>query len=246
MSSDHGAILTQATTTDYWQSLHDTLPDRLSWQPPFRLAYPVRLPDGRALVLPLRPLPDGQRAVASLIANQASFTVVNALADHVTNLARTLDAEIIVGMPTLGLAFAPLVAERLGHTRFVPLGYSRKYWYDDALSEPVLSITSPGGGKRVYLDPNMLPLLRDRRICIVDDAVSTGSSLLAGYRLLSHIGFKITGAAVPMKQSTRWQEPVASADPDLPPMLKAVFGSPLFQRTNDGWAPIDGTLPSVP
>ena len=35
------------------------------------------------------------------------------------------------------------------------LGYSRKFWYDEELSAPVSSITSPGQVKRVYLDPRM-------------------------------------------------------------------------------------------
>ena len=60
--------------------------------------------------------------------------------------------------------------------RYVPLGYSRKFWYDDALSEPVHSITSPETGKRLRLDPNLLPLLDRRRTVLVDDAISTGAT----------------------------------------------------------------------
>jgi adenine/guanine phosphoribosyltransferase-like PRPP-binding protein len=90
-------------------------------------------------------------------ANQAPNIVVAALADHMATQARALDAQIIVGLPTLGLAFASLVAERLGQSRYVPLGYSRKFWYDDALSEPITSITSPETGKQLRLDPNLLP-----------------------------------------------------------------------------------------
>jgi hypothetical protein len=61
--------------------------------------------DERVLVLPLRQLPACDTAVASLIANQASHTVVAALADHMTAQARSFDAEMIIGLPTLGLAF---------------------------------------------------------------------------------------------------------------------------------------------
>jgi hypothetical protein len=68
--------------------------------------------------------------------------------------------DIIVALPTLGLAIAPVVAEALGHTRYVPMGYSVKFWYDDELSTPVSSIASPTlGAKRLYLDPNLVPLL---------------------------------------------------------------------------------------
>ena len=76
-------------TTTYWQRLLDDWPDGIKPRPPYRFDYPVRLPDGRVLVLPLRELPEGGRAVASLIANQASFGVVSALADHMADLART-------------------------------------------------------------------------------------------------------------------------------------------------------------
>src|SRR5579862_6753404 len=98
-------------TTGYWQELTATIPVRFGASPPYRFGYPVRLPCGRFLVLPLRQLPDGDRAVASLIANQASNAVVAALADHMAERARELAAEIVVGLPTLGLAFASLVAE---------------------------------------------------------------------------------------------------------------------------------------
>src|ERR1700730_12165185 len=130
-------------TTGYWQDLTPEIPTRFSATPPYRFGYPVSLPCGRTLVLPLRRLPDGNRAVASLIANQASNVVVAALADHMATQARALDAEIIVGLPTLGHAFASLVAERLGPSRYFPLGCFRQVLYDEALSEPFTSITTP-------------------------------------------------------------------------------------------------------
>ena len=69
-------------TTGYWQQFVDGWPSGTAPQPPYHLDYPARLPDGRVLVLPLRELPEGNRAVASLIVNQASFAVVEGLADH--------------------------------------------------------------------------------------------------------------------------------------------------------------------
>ena len=76
------------STVDYWQELTPDVPARFSATPPYRFGYPVRLPCGRVLVLPLRQLPDGRHAVASLIANQASHAVVAALADHMAEQAR--------------------------------------------------------------------------------------------------------------------------------------------------------------
>jgi len=231
-------------TTGYWQDLTPDIPARFSAVPPFRFGYPVRLPCGRVLVLPLRRLPDGDRAVASLIANQASNSVVAALADHMADLARALGAEVIAGLPTLGLAFASLVAERLTQPRYVPFGYSRKFWYDDALSEPVSSITSPQAGKLLRLDPNLLPLLEGRRVVLVDDAISTGTTAIAAVRLLQKIGADVAGMVVAMKQTNRWEK--AAAQLAAPPVVRAVFGCPLFERSEDGWVPLAGTQPAVP
>jgi adenine/guanine phosphoribosyltransferase-like PRPP-binding protein len=227
-------------TTGYWQDLTPEVPARFSVTPPYRFGYPVTLPCGRILVLPLRRLPDDDHAVASLIANQASNLVVGALADHMATQARALDAAIIVGLPTLGLAFASLVAERLGQSRYVPLGYSRKFWYDDALSVPVTSITSPEAGKKLRLDPNLLPLIEGRRVVLVDDAISTGATAIAAIRLLQTIGAEIAGMVVAMKQTNRWEASVAA----LP--IRAVYGCPLFQRSDAGWMPLIETQPAVP
>jgi adenine/guanine phosphoribosyltransferase-like PRPP-binding protein len=227
-------------TTGYWQDLTPEIPARFPATPPYRFGYPATLPCGRVLVLPLRELPDGDRAVASLIANQASNLVVAALADHMATQARTFDAEIVVGLPTLGLAFASEVAERLGQPRYVPLGYSRKFWYDDALSKPVSSITSPDAGKKLRLDPNLLPLIEGRRVVLIDDAISTGATALAAVRLLQKVGVEIAGMVVAMKQTNRWQASTTA----LP--VRAVFGCPLFQRGEGGWIPLAETQPDIP
>lgn len=230
-------------TTGYWQSLLPGWPEGRPPAPPYRFGYPVRLPDGRVLVLPLRRLPDGESAVASLIANQAAFPVVAALADGIAALAAGSRPEVVVGLPTLGLAFAPLVAERLGHARFVPLGYSRKFWYDDALSEPVRSITSPDAGKRIFLDPNQVALLRGRRIVVVDDAVSSGATMAATVRLFRRLGLEIGAIVVAMEQTQRWREALAAVGADLPDKVRGVFACPLFRRGADGWSPVDPEAP---
>lgn len=231
-------------TTGYWQEITADIPPRFTDAPPYRYGYPVRLPDGRILVLPLRQLPSGDNAVASLIANQAAHVVIAALADAMAEQARILEADMVVGLPTLGFAFADRVAERLGHPRFAPLGYSRKFWYDDALSEAVQSITSPEPGKLLRLDPNMLPLLDGRRIVLVDDAISTGATAVAAVRLLRRIGVQVSGIVVAMKQTNRWQAELASLS--APPQVRAVYGCPLFERGDGGWWPLAETQPEIP
>lgn len=225
-------------TTDYWQQIvsQDMLQQPIT--PPYARSYPARLPDGQFLVLPLRGMPSQpEHCVASLIANQASLSVVRSLAQHMVDAARPFEVDAVVGLPTLGLAFAPLVAEGLGHSRFVPLGYSRKYWYSEALSEPVSSITTPGKGKLLYVDPNQLPLLQGRRVLVVDDAVSSGTTMVSGLRLLERCGARIVAIAVAMRQGSLWQDKLRDAQ-GLPIPVVAALDCPRMQRSDAGWMPV--------
>lgn len=224
-------------TTDYWQAIVTEAELARPPRPPYASSYPARLPDGRYLVLPLRGMPSQpDRCVASLIANQASIAVVEQLALHMAQAARAYAFDVIVGLPTLGLAFAPLVAKALGHSRFVPLGYSRKYWYREELSEPVSSITTPGKGKLLYADPNQLPLITGKRLLVVDDAVSSGTTMVSGLRLLERCGAEIAAVAVAMRQGTQWQEKLRRADGTRIPVVGA-YDCPRMVRRADGWWP---------
>lgn len=196
--------------------------------------WPGTLQDGRQILQPIRALPDApERGLASLIVNQASFVVQDALADLMAGQAQPHAPEIVVGVPTLGLPLAEAVARRLGHDRFVALGTSRKFWYDEGLSVPLRSITSPGGGateKRLYLDPRMLPLLEGRRLLLVDDVLSSGASLAAALALLQRAGLVPAAAVFAMLQGQGWRAVTDAAG--LP--VSAAFATPRLQRGPDG------------
>lgn len=205
---------------EFWQEVHPA--GHFPAAGPYRDLYPAALPDGRQIALPIRVLPgDGSRAVASLIVNQASFAVKDALVETLARPASQLAPDVLVAVPTLGLTLGEALARRLGHRRIVPLGTSRKFWYDEALSEPIASITSPDQAKRIYLDPRMLPLLDGRRVAVVDDVISTGRSMAAVLSLLSRAGVApvalfaamLQGSAGPahLSQAAGWNEPIVAA-----------------------------------
>jgi adenine/guanine phosphoribosyltransferase-like PRPP-binding protein len=185
------------------------------WQeilPPDAVAtggYPARFEDGRILLLPIRRLPDGKHALASLIINQASFSVVDALATSLASMLTPCAPEVIVGMPTLGLTLASAVAQKLGHSRYVPLGNSAKFWYSAELSVPLSSVTTPSQQKRLFVDPRLLPLLEGRRVVLIDDVISSGASMRAGIALLEACGVRPVALGTAMLQSERWQESLA-------------------------------------
>lgn len=226
-------------TTGYWQALQPLS----SWpggtaalQPPYRLGVPVLVGGRQVLVLPIRRLPGAEgRAVASLIANQAAIDVVDVLAEAMGALAAPLRPEVVVGLPTLGMAFAPGVARALGHRRWVPLGYSRKYWYTDALSTSVASITTPGAAKPIYVDPNQLPLLRARRVVIVDDVVSSAQTLAQVWDLLARLGAEVAGAVVAMRQGGRWRRHLGA---ERSGQVRGLFDTPHLVLRDDGWWPL--------
>jgi adenine/guanine phosphoribosyltransferase-like PRPP-binding protein len=219
-------------TAPFWQGFEPATPEPGPWHE----NVPAPMPDGTRLRLPLRDM--GDFAVAGLIANQASFTVARRLGGWMADAARGLGAEVVVGLPSLGQVFAPMVAEQLGHANWVAPGWSRKRWYDDAMSVPVSSITSPEE-RRLWLDPRLLPRLAGQRVLLVDDVVSTGRSAQAGVALLARAGVTPVGLLVAMAQGDRWR---AGWPADIP--VRAAFATPIFRRSAEGWSPIAGTSPS--
>jgi adenine/guanine phosphoribosyltransferase-like PRPP-binding protein len=192
--------------------------------------YPAAFDDGRQLLLPIRPLADGDHALASLILNQASFEVVDAIAADLAAKLSPFRPEIVIGLPTLGLTLASAVAQKLGHSRYVPLGTSRKFWYREDLSVPLSSITTPEQAKRLYVDTRMLTLLIGRRVALVDDVISSGASIAAALQLMAQCEIEplVLGAA--MLQSDRWQERLG---PKWRERTVAVLRSPMLSKTAD-------------
>ncbi|UJW87627.1 phosphoribosyltransferase [Devosia sp. SL43] len=221
----------------FWQIIEP--PGTFETAPPegFADGYPATLPDGRQLLLPIRELPgDGLSAVASLIINQASFAVEDDLASALAQLLQPFAPEVIVGVPTLGLPLANNVARRLGHGRMVALGTSRKFWYRQDLSAPISSITSPDQQKTIFLDPRSLPLLAGRRVVVVDDVISSGTSMAAVLTLLDKAGIEPVAVVAAMLQGSRWRSGLAHWQE----RIVAPLASPRLARTDTGrWLPTD-------
>jgi adenine/guanine phosphoribosyltransferase-like PRPP-binding protein len=215
-------------TFEYWQAFSqapDPVPE--TW----RDSYAAPLRDGSALLLPLRDY--GETAIAGLIVNQASFTVTDALVKWIAADVHHLGAEVVVGLPTLGHTIGAGVARVLGHTNWVAPGTTRKLWYEEALSVATRSVTSPGGGRTMWLDPRLLGRLQGRRVLVVDDVISTGSSALAGIGLLKRAGIVPVAFAVAMAQGNQWRK---QWNFNIP--LIAAFETPIFKRVAGGWMPI--------
>ncbi|WP_112609853.1 phosphoribosyltransferase [Rhizobium sp. WW22] len=218
---------------DFWQELDapgtfDPMAERADF-------YVAELPDGRQLRLPIRVLADGEHALASLIVNQASFTVLDALAETLAKRMAAYDIDVVAGLPTLGLTLAAAVARALGHTRYAPLGTSRKFWYREELSVPLSSITTPNQEKRLYIDPRMLPLLEGKRVALIDDVISSGASIVAGLSLLTSCGIDPVVIGAAMLQSERWRDRVDLGGKRWSEKIIGVLSTPILEWSGSGW-----------
>jgi adenine/guanine phosphoribosyltransferase-like PRPP-binding protein len=218
---------------EFWQTF---APPDDGDEGPFIDHFPAPMPDGSRLALPLRDY--GDIAVAGFIANQAAIGVAKRIGGWMAKAARDVGADVVVGMPTLGQVFAPLVAEALGHANWVAPGWSRKRWYDEALSVVASSSTAPAE-RRLWIDPRIVHRLAGRRVLLVDDVISTGSSALAGVALLERAGVRPVALLLAMAQGDRWR-PTWPAD--IP--VRAAFATPIFARAPGGWLPRPGSTPT--
>ncbi len=218
--------------SEFWQQFVPAAANPPEWHD----VYAAPMPDGSRLLLPLRDL--GDTAVAGLIANQAAFAVLDRLTHWIAERAACHSAEVVLGLPTLGHVVAPGVARALGHPNWVPAGFSRKLWYDEALSVPVASVTSPHAGRRMWLDPRVLPRLRGRRVLVVDDVMCTGRSMQAGLALLRAADITPVAVAVAMLQGNHWL-----SDWDSSVSVTGAFATPLFRRGESGWIAQAETAP---
>ncbi|MBL4725325.1 MAG: phosphoribosyltransferase [Rhizobiaceae bacterium] len=198
--------------------------------------YPASFPDGSQIALPIRERDGGKRALASLIINQASFSVVDIFASQLAKMVAPYEPEIVVALPTLGITLGAETARKLGHSRYVPLGTSRKFWYQDELSVPLRSITSPDQQKQLYMDPRMLPLLKGKRVLLIDDVLSTGTSIAAGYNLLKLCDIEPVVIGAAMLQTMLWKDRLDEIKPSLADIVVGVINTPsLVPVSGGGW-----------
>ncbi|HEY1721766.1 MAG TPA: phosphoribosyltransferase family protein [Magnetospirillaceae bacterium] len=117
--------------------------------------------------------------------------------------------EVVVGTATLGIPVAIEVSRHLGLDHYVILQKSPKIHLGDALTETVKSVTS-SGQQRLLLDRRAVPLLKGKRVVVVDDVVCTGSSLAATLRLVRQAGGDVVGTGVILTEGHDWRAPLGA------------------------------------
>jgi adenine phosphoribosyltransferase len=141
--------------------------------------------------LPLFEIAPGVRiAVFNLLGDT---DVVGAAAAGLARKLQGLDPDVLVTAETKSV---PLVYElaRLLDRPWVVLRKTYKPYMGTALSDETRSITT-GAPQTLYLDEKDEPLVNGRKAVLVDDVISTGSTVEAMRRLMERAGADIVGEA---------------------------------------------------
>ncbi|MGY3615789.1 phosphoribosyltransferase family protein [Bradyrhizobium sp. USDA 10063] len=148
--------------------------------------------------------------------------------------------DIVVGAATLGIPVAIEVSRHLGLDQYVIVQKSPKIHLGNALVEYVQSVTS-SGSQRLLLDRRAIPLLKGRRVVVVDDVVATGSSLAATLKLVRQAGADVVGIGVILTEGHEWKKPLG-ADAALVTGLGHI---PQFSIADGRATPNPATLPGA-
>ena len=138
------------------------------------------------------------------------LAIVNILGDNELVLAcahalkeklSTVDFDVIVTPETksIPLAFAlSLEAQK----PYLVLRKNYKPYMGEAIQAETLSITT-GQSQTLYLDEKDLPLVEQKRVLILDDVISTGSTLQAMEMILQKVGAQVAAVAAIFTEGER-------------------------------------------
>lgn len=138
--------------------------------------------------------------------------VVEAIADELARrVPRDVDALMTAEVKSIPLAHALAVRMDLP---YVVARKTRKPYMVGAVSVEVVSITT-GAPQLLWLDGKDLGLVKGKRILLVDDVISTGSTLAGMRKLVTEAGGTVVGEAAAFTEGndpSRWKHIVATGN----------------------------------
>ncbi|MDR3314632.1 MAG: adenine phosphoribosyltransferase [Oscillospiraceae bacterium] len=164
-------------------------------------AWPVRLGD-LAITLPLVRSDDGFQIYAFDSMGRSAWNIAAAAA--LAERLKPFAFDIVLTAESKSIALAEELARLLGQQEYVVLRKSRKLYMIDPLVMDVKSVTT-AAPQKFYLGREQQDLLRGKRVCVLDDVISTGGTLQAIYALAKALPFTVAVNACVLTEETHWE-----------------------------------------
>jgi len=166
-----------------------------TWPP----IWPVRLGE-LELELPLVRSDDGFGIYAFDPMGRADWNL--AAAQALVQKLAGYDFDILLTAESKAIALTQELARQLGQEDYVVLRKARKLYMTDPLVMDVKSITT-AAPQQFFLGRDQQDLLRGKRICVVDDVLSTGGTLRAVYAVANQLSCTVAVNACVLTEENR-------------------------------------------
>lgn len=105
-------------------------------------------------------------------------------------LSKKVDADIILTAEAKGISLAHEIAKNIGEKSFIVARKSEKAYMNDPINVEVNSITTKNTQK-LFLDFKDVEKIKDKKVALVDDVISTGESMNALESLVKKAGGEV-------------------------------------------------------
>ena len=167
--------------------------------------------------------------LALLITVDVGVSFIARAGEELAELLRPFHIDIVATVATMGIPVAVEVTRALGLEEYVVLHKTQKIHLADAISESVSSITT-AIPQRLLFDRARIDAVRNKRVAIVDDVISTGASTGASLRLLRGIGADVVAIGTLVTEASLWRQSLG-ADAT---MVRALGSIPVFRPDGSG------------
>jgi adenine phosphoribosyltransferase len=168
-------------------------------------------------------------ALALLITVDMGIAFMAKAGEELAEVLAPYDLDVVATVATMGIPLAVEVTRYLGLDQYVVLHKTPKIHLADAISETVRSITTDAE-QRLLFDRARLGDVRNKRVAIVDDVISTGASTGATLRLLRGVGAHVVAIGTLVTEASLWR---AALGEDAT-MVRALGSIPVFRPDGSG------------
>lgn len=136
--------------------------------------------------------------------------LVEAVSRDLAPLIAARQPDVLVTAEAKSIPLAHAVSANLGNMPYVVLRKSYKPYMGDALQSETLSITT-GAPQTLFLDEKDRGLVAGKRVAVIDDVISTGSTLQGMRLILGKAGAEVIAEAAIFTEGDRaaWSNIIA-------------------------------------